>query len=58
MPHSKIQIVVMDGKIAYVNINGYTVKNLNCEPKSILEVKNVEVYDADLPVGVIYACPD
>ena len=55
MPHSKIQIVVMDGEIAYVILNGNTVRNLNCEPKSILEVKDVNVYEAEIPIhGVIY----
>lgn len=58
MPHSNIQIVIMDGKIAYININGYTVRNLECEPKSILEVNEVEVYDAVIPVGVSYAGTD
>lgn len=48
----------MDGKIAYININGYTVRNLECEPKSILEVNEVEVYDAVIPVGVSYAGTD
>lgn len=55
MPHSKIQVVVMDGEIAYVILDETTFRNLNCEPKSILEVKDVNVYEAEIPIhGVIY----
>lgn len=55
MHRSKIQIVVMDGEIAYIIFNGNTVRNLNCEPKSILEVKDVDIYEAEIPAhGVVY----
>ena len=60
MPLSKIQVVVMDGKIAIEDVECVTFRNFNCEPKSILEVKDVNVYEAEIPIhGVIYdACPD
>ena len=55
MPHSKIQVVIMDGEISYVIIDGVTFRNFNCEPKSIREVKDVNVYEAEIPIhGVIY----
>ena len=45
----------MDGEIAYVILDETTFRNLNCEPKSILEVKDVNVYEAEIPIhGVIY----
>ena len=45
----------MDGEIAYVILDGVTFRNFNCEPKSILEVKDVNVYEAEIPInGVIY----
>ena len=61
MHHSnqtELDIVILDGEVAYVNINGYTLKNLLCDPKSLLEVEKVEVHKALIPVGVKYACAD
>lgn len=46
-----LDIVVLDGDLAYIVIDGVTYRNLKFKPKGILEVRDVKLYKAEY-------CPD